>query len=93
MRNEKGEIRKGEMEMQLLKNIEGAKEKIEAIYQDLDILKGYLGEIKEEIGYDDADEITVAFYSEWLRFPTSHTLDTLYNLLDELKARYEDTKE
>lgn len=79
--------------MRLLKNIEGAKEKIEAIYQDLDILRGYLGEIREEIGYDDADETTVAFHSEWLRFPTSHTLDNLYNLLCELKARYEDTEE
>lgn len=75
---------------ELLENIAGAKEKIEAIYDDLDELSGFLGEIYEEVGYDLEDDTTYNFHVEWMNFPTYHTLDTLNALLNELKERYKE---
>lgn len=80
-------------ENQLLESIEGAKEKIALIYDDLDVLSGHLSEISEAVNRNTEDSTTELFHELWMMFPTYHTLDTLNDVLNELKERVESEEE
>lgn len=55
--------------------------KIEAIYEDFDLLNGALFDLSEKL---DKEEYSW-FYDFWMKFPTYNELDDLKSFLKDLK--------
>ena len=67
----------------VVQNSEKALELIEKIYNDFDLLNGYLYGIHEE-AKDDTPEFN-RFSDIWMNFPAYHTLDELKEILTQYK--------
>lgn len=62
-----------------------ARELVEKIYNDLDMLNGYLHEVVEDLEMDD--ELYSRLNFIWMMFPTFSTLDELKSILREVEGR------